>query len=61
MGKVAELNENIDTIQLIREDFQEELNELNEMQVVDELYLENFQVTLEKNMVYDLMKKNRKC
>ena len=61
MGKVAELNENIAPIQLIREDFQEELNELNEMQVVDELYLENFQVTLEKNMIFDLMKKNKKC
>lgn len=48
------------TIQLLRDGLQEEFNQLDETEVFDELYLENFRVTLGKNMLIDLMKKPKK-
>lgn len=58
LGKVTSLNDSTLTITHIRETLQQELAELNEMEIVDELFLENFQVTLEKQWLKDLMKRN---
>jgi hypothetical protein len=51
------VDSNIVIINLQRENIQQELSEINQMEVIDELLLENFQVTLDKKLLKDLRKK----
>ncbi|OMJ74264.1 hypothetical protein SteCoe_26853 [Stentor coeruleus] len=56
-GKIIDLAEDSMTIKLLRENYDQELAQINDIDLVDELYLEKFQQTLEKNMICELKRK----
>lgn len=57
LGKIIEKSEDNVVIKILNEKNQEEIKNLASGEIFDELYYENFMLTLEKNMIYGLMKK----